>query len=122
MPARKVYVDDLRARDCMITSRLGDSVLKVPVVPCRQTHDAEVVGVAQLPGRWHGEAYLSRLGDQTCAKVFQRYVGIAADSSEHEVGWFGPTADSWTQGDRLIVCFATDGGAAMTGSLKGART
>jgi hypothetical protein len=122
VPARKVYVDELRAGNCMITSKLGQSVLKVPVVPCRQTHDAEVVGVTDLPGRWHGEDYLSRLGDATCARLFRRYVGIAEESSDHSVSWFGPTADSWAGGDRSVVCFASDGGIAMTGSVKGART
>ena len=119
---RKRYVDDLRTGDCLLVSKLPDSVLKVPVVPCRQAHDAEVVGVTQLPGSWHGEAALTKLADDACARLFQRYVGIDLDSSEHATGWFGPTADSWAHGDRFLVCYAGDGDATTTGSLKGAKT
>lgn len=122
VPARKLYVDELRGGDCLVVAKLGDSVLKVPVVPCRRTHDAEVVGITRVPGRWHGQAALEKLANSACAKLFRGYVGIDLDSSDHGVGWFGPTADSWSHGDRLLVCFAGDDGAAMTGSLRGVQT
>ena len=119
VPARKKYVEDLRTGDCMLVSKLGDSVFKIPVVPCRQAHDAEVVGIAHLAGTWHGETALEKLGNTTCDRLFERYVGVPADASDHGSSWFGPTADSWRQGDRLIVCYADDGGATRTGSVKG---
>ncbi|HYJ74885.1 MAG TPA: septum formation family protein [Kineosporiaceae bacterium] len=119
VPPRKLYVDQLRTGTCLVVGLLGDSVLKVPVVPCRQSHDAEVVGVTQLPGRWHGEAALEKLADRTCARLFRSYVGVDVDSSHHGYGWFGPTADSWKHGDRLVVCMAEEDGAHLTGSVKG---
>lgn len=119
VPPRKLYVDQLRTGNCLVVGRLGDSVLKVPVVPCRQSHDAEVVGVTQLPGRRHGEAALEKLADRTCARLFRSYVGVDVDSSDHGYGWFGPTADSWKHGDRLVVCMAEEDGAHLTGSVKG---
>jgi hypothetical protein len=119
VPARKLYVDALRTGNCLVTSKLGKSVLKVPVVPCRQAHDAEVIGVTQLPGRWHGEAALNRLSDQTCSRIFRKYVGVDIDSSDYGMGWFSPTASSWRDGDRLLVCYADSGGSTMTGTVKG---
>ena len=106
----------------MLISKLGHSVLKFPVVPCRQAHDAEVVGIAELPGRWHGEAALERLGNKTCDQLFQRYVGVPADVSDHGSGWFGPTAESWRQGSRRVICYADDGGATRTESIRGTDT
>jgi putative regulator of septum formation len=78
--------------------------------------------VGQLPGRWRGEAALNRVGDSTCEGMFRRYVGVDLDSSSHGYSWFGPTKDSWAQGDRLVVCMASDGGSPMTGSVKGSKS
>ena len=122
VPARKKYVDELRTGNCLVVAKLGDSVLKVPVVPCRQAHDAEVVGVARLPGRWHGKAALDDVSDSTCSKLFRRYVGVDVDSSDHGLGWFGPTPESWKDGDRLVVCYSDEGGITVTGSVKGTGT
>jgi hypothetical protein len=122
VPVRRKYVEDLRTGDCLLINKLGDSVFKVPVVPCRQAHDAEVVGVAQLRGRWQGKAALTALGDKTCGRLFERYVGVPEDVSDHGLGWLGPTEDSWRQGDRLLVCYADEGGAVRTGSVKGTDT
>jgi len=122
VPARQRYVDDLRTGNCLLTSKLGDRVSKVPVVPCRQAHDAEVVGVTQLTGRWRGEAAMTRQADDTCARLFRRYVGVDVDSSEHGWGWLGPTPASWRQGDRLLVCYVEDEAGTLKGSVKGTST
>jgi hypothetical protein len=119
VPPRTVYVDQLRTGTCLVVVKLGDSVLKVPVVPCGQAHDAEVVGTTRLTGRWHGETALEKLADATCTRLFRGYVGIDPDSSGHGYGWIGPTADSWAHGDRLLVCLVEDDTADLTGSLKG---
>ena len=105
----------------MLVSKLGDSVFKIPVVPCRQAHDAEVVGVARLAGRWHGEAALEKLGNETWMGSSSARSGPRGRVRPRQQ-WFGPTADSWRQGDRLIVCYADDGGATRTGSVKGTDT
>jgi hypothetical protein len=115
-------VDDLRTGNCLLTSKLGDRVVRVPVVPCRQAHDAEVVGVTRMSGRWRGEAAMSRQADDTCARLFRRYVGVDVDSSVHGWGWLGPTPDSWRQGDRLLVCYVEDDPGTLKESVRGTRT
>ena len=117
--ARQLYTDELRTGQCLLVGTLGETVLEVPVVPCTQRHDAEVVGVRQMPGSWQGLDALDALSDQLCSRIFRRYVGEDADSSDYDMGWFSPSEETWQDGDRRLVCYAESDTATLTGSVKG---
>lgn len=46
-----------------------------------------------------------------CVDAFDAYVGRPYDESDLDFRWFGPSQESWAEGDRTIQCIAirTDG-------------
>lgn len=111
----------MRVGDCLNTSSSGDVVAAVPVVPCDQEHEDEIYFGFDLPdGSFPGSDEIDAAAESTCLPEFSKYVGI--DYSESLLDWypFTPTAESWDQGDREILCVVYDNSTLTTGSLAGA--
>ena len=96
-------------------------VTDVPVVSCDEPHDNEVIGLLELGGSTYpGNEVVGARAEEGCIDAFEPYVGIAYAESIYDVGWFAPTADSWSIGDREVLCFAFDlTGSKTEGSIMG---
>ena len=108
-----VSVGKLRIGDCYSEPKLadlpddgseGESPASVDVVPCGQTHQAEVFAIIELGGGdYPGDAGVRRrLRD--CLPAFEHYVGRPYRRSELDIIFFYPTSASWRFGDRSITC------------------
>ena len=112
---------DLRLGDCFSRPR-GGPVRELRAGPCDFPHDAEVVGVLELPaGPWPGQGTLDDLAEARCAEHFAGYVGAEPLDSALELTWLAPTEEGWTrEGDRTLTCVATSE-ATRTGGVQGTR-
>ncbi len=117
-----VDVFELAEGDCFDEPGRG-VVATIEVVPCEDEHDHEVYAVAPLgaaadtyPG---DDAVIDRAVD-ACREEFDRFVGLAYESSVLDFRFLHPTVESWADGDRDVVCFVFDQNGPVTGSLAGA--
>lgn len=86
-----------------------DTVSALQALPCSEPHDNEVFAVesiaavfgSEYPGR---QALEEHAYDVCSGNVFDAYVGTEYFDSELEVFTLTPTDDSWSQGDRDVVC------------------
>ena len=94
----------------------------VRVVPCEQSHVAEVFHVFDIAlDDFPGQASVNSAADEACLAQFAGYVGAAYGTSEFGVGYIAPTEGTWNQlDDREVLCtlFRVDG-APKAGSARG---
>ncbi len=101
----------------------------VSVVPCAESHLAEVTGDTDVTSRfaqvWPGRSALDKVTDEICQRPFEVYTGLSvADAEERGVGpsAFYPSESAWKGGSRRVMCTAIKQNyAAFTGSVKGLR-
>ncbi|HEY9412677.1 MAG TPA: septum formation family protein [Jiangellaceae bacterium] len=119
-PAADVF--SVKVGDCIGAFGDGEQVSEIPVVPCTEPHDQEVYAAVQVPdaAEYPGDAAVEDQAKTDCSAEFQTFVGLAYDDSELYVNFLTPTADSWAQGDREILCTIYEEGAQTTGTLKDA--
>ncbi|MEU7552595.1 septum formation family protein [Streptomyces sp. NPDC044571] len=123
-------VSDVRVGGCFNTDDdLADyknpngaqAALTVRVVPCDQSHKAEVYGVFDLDDRpYPGKEAVFAAAEKKCGgTALTDYVGEAAKLPE-SLGSSYYTADSnsWDAGDREVTCFVADSGGPSTGSVR----
>jgi hypothetical protein len=128
--ASEVFPEDLRLGDCFNDSAHGtDEVGEITVVDCDSPHDAEVFGVATLPGEpgfapYPGDDEIDSLSEALCMGEFATYVGVDFQDSAWEFGYFAPSEESWRKfDDRLVVCTLNDPSFdKIEGSKRGTRT
>lgn len=93
--------------DCL-SSRpsLADVTSAGEVVPCRERHGSEVIGLAaipELPDRPMGKA-LDLFVSEACGLHLRSYVGSSPDSTDLDYGGVVPDAAAWRSGDRRVWC------------------
>nr|WP_246401681.1 septum formation family protein [Jiangella mangrovi] len=114
-------VFDVRVGDCLGDFADSEQVTDVAVVPCTDEHAQEVYATAQVPdGELPSDDDLQTQAVETCTTEFQTFVGLAYEESALDFTWLQPTAESWDQGDRELVCLVYDPAGPVTGSLRGA--
>jgi len=128
-------VEKLRVGDCLdvgeFAQKAEGDVESFTGVPCSDPHQAEVFVVnktfyAKQSAKFPGDTALGDLADEACAAAFESFTG-APYSDKTTTDWITitPTADSWVQDDRTLVCAivtpTADGNDLQktTGSLKG---
>ncbi|MDQ3879459.1 MAG: septum formation family protein [Chloroflexota bacterium] len=103
----------------------GDSVESLPRVPCEQTHNNEVFAVVDYPAggdeAYPGDSAMQSYAEEECkGSRFEDYVGIDYASSIYEVFPITPSEESWSSGDREIICSLYDPrDNEMEGSVRG---
>lgn len=116
--AGDVSLDDLRVRDC--TGALPEQeVLTLRVVPCSEPHTAEVFAVFALEGEnFPGEDQARRFSEGGCDRELGILLGAQVETAPYELFYFSPTEESWSLGDRTVICLLTaPSGGSLTGSV-----
>jgi len=115
--------DDLKAGDCFDIPT-GDTVKTVVHHACTEPHTAEVFHVVEYSGSDMTTPItlvIDQFASTACEPVFATYVGKAAAAMpDLTIGYFYPTADGWSRGDRTITCYVSKADeSSMSSSLKG---
>jgi len=114
----KVVATDLAVGDCLTEIPDATLIRMVPKTDCSQPHAGEAYAVLTMPdGAYPGEATISDWQNK-CPAELESYSPQAMQDSSVGVFVLYPTAETWGQGDRAIVCIATTEDK-RTGSLKG---
>jgi hypothetical protein len=98
-----------------------DEVSSVPGVPCSEPHDNEAFAVFDVSiENYLDEDAMYELSYDSCMKRFETFVGKDYESSTLEITTMYPTAESWKQNDREVVCAVFDMNAnQLVGSAAG---
>jgi Septum formation/Protein of unknown function (DUF2510) len=117
--AGAVDVFDLKVGDCLADSvPRGEEVSSVQSVPCSEPHSEEVYAAVTLPeGDFPGEEAVSAQADELCAAEFESFVGLPYEESVLYLSYLTPTKESWSEGDREVVCSVYDPDGDTTGTL-----
>lgn len=124
--AGNLSVFDLQVGDCFDAAfdpNAYTEISEVRAIPCGDPHVYEMYSVAEYPQgeapSGPDEAY-TPWEQENCLGTFASYVGIAYDSSVYYISALVPTDDSWSQGDKTLMCFLhNDEETAVTGSARG---
>lgn len=113
-------VSSLAPGDCF--DDFGDvtEVASVAILDCNEPHDNEVYADIEYlgDGSYPGDEPLFEYGTDACLERFDRFVGIAYEDSQLDVGLLYPSSETWESGDRKIQCFVYElDGSQVTGSL-----
>lgn len=99
-------VFDLEVGDCF--SAEGDSVESVMVVDCEQSHTYEAFFVfdheAGPDEEYPGDDAMLDYADEACQPPFEEFVGTDYESSIWYITSVTPSAETWADGDREIIC------------------
>jgi hypothetical protein len=110
---------DLAIGDCFDVPTSGQTVKEVQHHPCTDPHGGEVFFVGKDPSPSNA-VYPSKEQRQAtfrtlCVAPFNAYTGLDFDSDETwTFGYFAPTVDGWTSGDRDVTCYAQRVDDALT--------
>ncbi len=113
---------NVRVGDCFNDSdAFSEEVFSVAGVPCSEPLDNETFAVFDLPlASYTDEDAMFELAHESCAARFESFVGKDYESSMLEITTMYPTAESWAQNDREVVCAVYDMDASkLVGSVAG---
>lgn len=115
---------DIAVGDCFNTDTSADVVSDVGAVPCTDPHDSEAFYLINYPAGndedFPVQADLDSFSDDQCVTQFESYVGVPYADSKYYVSYLQPTAESWEQDDREVVCLVVgEDGEKLTDSVKG---
>jgi hypothetical protein len=111
----------IKVGDCLNDGAVEGEVSTVPIVDCSEPHDSEAfASIAMTDGEFPGDDAVKTQAESGCTAQFNTFVGADYSTSVLDYSYYYPTADSWAQGDREILCLVLDPAGQTTGSLKGA--
>lgn len=113
---------NVRVGDCFNDSdSFSEEVFSVAGVPCSEPHDNETFAVFDLElANYTNEEAMFELAHESCAARFESFVGKDYASSSLEITTMYPSAASWAQNDREVVCAVYDMDAnKLVGSAAG---
>jgi len=114
---------DLEVGDCFAlglgTDRGSDEVEMVDLQTCDDEHDNEAYAVVEATQpSWPGDDDMEAFADEGCYDEFESFVGIPWDESVADFGYLSPTEQSWSEGDREVLCYVYIDGDTSPGSLE----
>ncbi len=119
-------VFDLEAGYCFSTE--SDQLETVLVVGCEQPHEYEVFALVDHPAgdseAYPGDDVLLEYADTECRPPFEEYVDRDYETSIWYITSLTPSAETWGEGDREVVCTVNQEDAdgepvTVTGSAEG---
>lgn len=97
-------------------------------VACTEDHVQEAYAVLryQPPAGTSADTYpgddaLTKFAEGACAGAYQKYVGVDYLDSTLFYTYLLPSARSWDDDDRSVVCFVTSPGEPLHRSVKGSK-
>jgi hypothetical protein len=113
---------NVQVGDCFNdVSSYNDQIASVPGVPCAEPHDNEAFAVFDVSIESYPDAdTMYELAYDSCMVHFEEFVGTDYESSALEITTMYPSAESWKQDDREVVCAVFDMNAnQLVGSAAG---
>jgi len=100
----------VRVGDCFNDASMDTSeVSNVAGVPCSEPHDNETYALVNLTLEdYPGTEQMGELANESCMQEFAGFVGKDYESSTLDILTMYPSADSWRQDDREVVCAVYD--------------
>ena len=116
----EVSVFALRVGDCFADLPSGD-VSTVDAVPCRDDHLYEIYEKFDVDLDSFDAGAVQAAAADGCRAAFQPYTGVAYEQSYYDFDGLQPSAGSWEQDDREVVCLLTPrNGTATQGTARNA--
>lgn len=117
-PATDVFA--IQVGDCLNDADVTVEVQTIPTVPCADPHDSEIyaafiLGDDVYPG---ADAVIAE-AEADCLTAFERFVGVDYLDSIYDFSYYYPTEQSWSNGDREVLCVIYDPAGPVTGTLSG---
>lgn len=113
---------ELRVGDCFdLKDATAEYIGDVDAKPCADPHAYEVFLVQDMPGGdFPSETTFDSYVADACLPAFATFIGLAYEQSELEIFYLVPSEDSWSEGDRAVMCAVYHPRIALlTGSVKG---
>ena len=106
--------------DCFDDPGDREEVAAVPAVPCDQPHTYEAYHAFELEGdEFPGNEQVQQLASDGCFTEFEAFVGTPYQESTLNVFFLGPSALSWEDADREVLCAVHDiDNEPLTGSAR----
>lgn len=100
----------LRVGDCFDDpNTLSDEVSNLKGVPCAKPHDNETFAVFDITiDTYPADDVIADLAHEACLERFEPFVGRDYDSSSLDILSLFPSADSWQENDREVICAVYD--------------
>jgi hypothetical protein len=118
----KADVFTIKVGDCLNDGSAKGDVSTVPTISCAKQHDSEAYASLKMTDSdFPGVDAEAKQATAGCTAQFSGFIGIDYSSSSLSFSYYYPTKSSWAQGDREIICLATDPNGKTTGTLKGAK-
>jgi len=126
-------VFDVKAGECFAApTEVKAQISHVDRVSCAQPHDREVYATVSYPsasgsggssskGDYPGDSAVASFAQGACAQRFGSYVGVSYLDSSLFFTYLAPSARSWQDDDRTVLCFVTAAGRQLKGSVKGSK-
>lgn len=115
-PTKKEW-DELRPGDC-IKETSEELSLVVTIVSCSKPHAAQLVSRFTLPdGPWPGESTVDARGSAGCGDRLDSYFAEHPAPMAVDGITLTPNAETWSQGDRLVLCAVTAPKGKLTRSV-----
>src|SRR6478609_87849 len=119
--------DDEAAGVSVFSIKPGQCFEGQPEVECAEDHAQESYAVIEYQadsGDQAGDTYpgddaLAKFANGACAGEYGKYVGVDYLDSKLFYTYLLPSARSWDDDDRSVVCFVTSAGEPLQGSVKG---
>lgn len=116
-----VDVFSIGVGDCLNDGDIEGEVSETVKIACSEPHDSEAfASIIMDDGDFPGDGAVEDQAIADCTTEFNAFVGLDYQSSVLDFSYYYPTADSWANGDREILCLIVDPGVKVTGTLEGA--
>lgn len=126
-------VFDVKAGQCFAApTEVKAQISDVNRVGCTQPHDQEAYAAVSYPSAsasggaaassdYPGDSAVAAFAQGACAQKFSSYVGVSYLDSSLFFTYLAPSARSWQDDDRTVLCFVTAAGRQLKGSVKGSK-
>ncbi|WP_163544030.1 septum formation family protein [Occultella kanbiaonis] len=112
--ARSVAAANLAVGNCIYTLPPAQSVGEVRLVPCAESHIAQVISTHELTGDFPGAEAVAAQATELCDADA---AGIDAGDLDVMPWHLAPSAEGWEQGNTTVVCLVRGAAGPVEGDL-----
>jgi hypothetical protein len=127
--SKGVSVFDIKVGQCFeAQSEVKAQLSELTELDCAEDHAQESYAIVPYTGDggdaadvYPGDDALAKFADGACAGEYGAYVGVDYLDSKLFYTYLLPSARSWEDDDRSVICFVTTAGEPLQGSVKGSK-